>query len=217
VTEDIIYKNRYLSKVQLESCRLYFQNLNDSFSNGPKEYISDNGSHLLKEGCWDRPLRLENPDNPIHQIIEQLKMDLGDFVIHTCSIRYLAYPFVPHSDIRSSEWMIENNKKYKPGYTILIPLSWKTNYKPGTAFFDCPPKEGQEMYVEQQAILPKFQNQNHAKNFGIKKLVAWQHPGDLIAWKNYRFHCSMTDQNYNYSDSDWCKEFISIETFFKKF
>jgi hypothetical protein len=113
--------------------------------------------------------------------------------------------------------MIENNKKYKPGYTILIPLSWKTNYKPGTAFFDCPPKEGQEMYVEQQAILPKFQNQNHAKNFGIKKLVAWQHPGDLIAWKNYRFHCSMTDQNYNYSDSDWCKEFISIETFFKKF
>jgi len=210
--DDIIYKQQFVDKNLLQDIKQFYSRINDSFSNGPKSYPTEDGGTMMM-GCWDRPLRLEMQDNPLHTVIADLKSLLGDFVIHTSSIRYLAFPFVPHSDIRSSEWIIEHREKYQPGYTILIPLDWKPGYTPGTAFFDSPPLDGQDLYIEHQDILPTLTHPKTAKNYGVKKIVEWQYHGDLIAWKNYMWHSSLADKSFKYSNKEHCKEFISIETF----
>ena len=109
--------------------------------------------------------------------------------------------------------MLESRKKYKFGYTFLIPLSWKTGYVPGTAFFDSPPKEDQQLMAERQDVLPKLQKESSSKNFGIRQLITWKNPGDLVAWMNYQYHSSMLGGEWTYNTEEWCKEFISLETY----
>ena len=92
-------------------------------------------------------------------------------------------------------------------------MQWKSGCNAGTTFFDSPPKEGQDLYVEHEQVLPTMQNENRNKNFGVKRLVPWKHPGDLVAWMNYQYHGSLMSKDYAYNDNEWCKEFISIETF----
>lgn len=212
----VIFKEKYLSDDLVARIKTYFDALDDSFCGGPITQDKKDGTlaDLPKRGCSDKPLRLENADNPTHELVQKLKNDYGDFHIHTCSIRYLYYPYGPHSDVRSTEDLIESRKKYKYGWTFLIPLSWKPGYVPGTAIFDSPPKQDQLLYAERQDVLPKLQKPSAAKNFGIKSLMTWRNPGDLVGWMNYQFHSSMIgggDMPYN--DNEWCKEFISIETY----
>jgi len=210
---DIIHKEKYVDAELLGKIISYIDKRNDDFMGGPIVDKAPNSSSIGMEGCSDRPLRLEDPDNPIHELIQKLKNDLQDFYIHTGSIRYLYYPYGPHTDIRSSEEIIEMRKKYTNGYTILIPLRWKAGYVPGTAFFDSPPKENQSLMVEHQESLPELQRKTASKNIGVKKLVTWKNPGDLVAWKNYRWHCSMLVGDWTYTEKEWCKEFISLETY----
>jgi hypothetical protein len=214
--DQIIYKEKYLHNDLVDKINKFYKDIDDQLSGGPKIYDNDNSSSLMKEGAWDIPLRLEIPANPIHQVIDKLKNDFGDIFIHTSSIRHLGYPFTPHTDIRSSDWIIEHRKNFDSGYTFLIPLWWENDYRPGTAFFSSPPADGEPMYVERQHQLPQFKRKSVAKNFSIKKLVPWKHTGDLVCWKNYIYHCSMTDQDFVYSDDRHCKSFISIETFLKR-
>ena len=211
--KDIAYKEKYIDDELLKRIKDFLKETNDTLHGKPYEATGDGASHLKKEGCADIPLRLDYPNNPINEVIEKLKKDTGDFFIHESSIRYLYYPYTAHSDVRSSEVMIENKKKYRHGYTFLIPLSWKSGYVPGTAFFDSPPKEGQDLYIEHQAMLPKFQNERMARNFGIEQLITWKNPGDLIMWMNYRWHCTMNGGSWVYNEEEWCKEFISLETY----
>ena len=78
----------------------------------------------------------------------------------------MASPFLPHNDIRNSEWLLNQKINYNPGYTFLIPLWWAKNYKPGTAFLSSPAKNEQQLYIEQQDILPKFDNDKDNKHTG---------------------------------------------------
>ena len=210
---DIIHKEKYVDADLLGRIISYIDKRNDDFMGGPIVDKAPNASSIGMEGCSDRPLRLEDPDNPMHELLQKLKNDMQDFYIHTGSIRYLYFPYGPHSDIRSSEQLIEMRKKYTNGYTFLIPLRWKEGYVPGTAFFDSPPKENQSLMVEHQESLPELQRKTASKNFGVKKLVTWKNPGDLVAWKNYRWHCSMLVGDWTYTEKEWCKEFISLETY----
>jgi len=57
-----------------------------------------------------------------------------------------------------------------------------------------------------------MQKESRNKNYGVKRLVPWKHPGDLVAWMNYQYHGSLMSKDYPYNDNEWCKEFISIET-----
>jgi hypothetical protein len=210
---DIIHKEKYVDDELLGKIISYIDKRNDDLMGGPIVDKAPNSSSIGMEGCSDRPLRLEDPDNPIHELLKKLKNDLQDFYIHTGSIRYLYYPYGPHTDIRSSEEIIEMRKKYTNGYTILIPLRWKAGYVPGTAFFDSPPKENQSLMIEHQESLPELQRKTASKNFGVRKLITWKNPGDLVAWKNYRWHCSMLVGDWTYTEKEWCKEFISLETY----
>jgi hypothetical protein len=205
--DDIVFKKKYIDLDSIQSIKKFFDvTINDKLDTQLKNFVPGKGM------CWDRPLRFEIKKNPIHNIVDKLKKDFGKFNIHTCSIRYMASPFLPHNDIRNSEWLLNQKINYNPGYTFLIPLWWAKNYKPGTAFLSSPAKNEQQLYIEQQDILPKFDNDKDAKNFGIKQVVKWESPGDLIAWKNFQWHCSLTQKNYPYNGETWCKEFISIET-----
>jgi len=210
--DGIIFREQYVPKDLLDKINSFYKDTNDRLSGGPAE-LGGEFKSTQKEGCWDRPLRLEVDDNPIHQLLDMLKKDFGEFIIHTSSIRYLAYPFTLHTDIRGSEWLLESRKKYKTGWTLLIPLAWDEGYNPGTAFFSSPPQDNEPLYIEKQDVLPKLENPSYAKHFSVKSLVKWKNPGDLVFWENYMFHCSMHDPNWTYSDSKHCKEFISIETF----
>jgi len=212
---DIVYKEKYIDLSEIKTLRsFYSKKLKDRFSGGP--FKTDKNKFGF-EGCWDRPLHLEIKFNPVHRIIKKLQQDFGPFEIHISSIRYLSFPFIPHTDIKSSDWLLEQRKKYKPGYTFLIPLWWHKKNKPGTAFFSSPPEPEQKLYNEKSSILPKFGAgyENWSRNLGIKKIIYWQNYGDLIAWKSFQWHCSLTQPNFYYSDKRWCKEFISIETSIK--
>ena len=210
---EIVHKEKYVDDALLGKITSYYRELNDILVGGPVVSINPISANLPKEGCSDRPLRLEYPDNPIHELIDQLKADFGDFHIHTASIRYLYFPYGPHSDVKSSEQLIKARRDYRHGYTFIIPLSWKEGYTPGTAFFDSPPKEDQPLMAEHQDVLPKLQKETANKNYGVKKMITWKSPGDLIAWMNFQYHCTMVDPNMPHNDKEWCKEFISIETY----
>ena len=100
---DIVFKEKYVSEELLAKIRSFIDKTNDRLSGGPIVRHVETGSNLMKEGGSDRPLRLENPANPLHELIPQLKEDFGNFYLHTGSIRYLYYPYSPHTDVRSNE------------------------------------------------------------------------------------------------------------------
>lgn len=214
--DDIIHINNYVSIDNIKKIKHFYDVvINDTFSNGPKENLNlKNGM----QGCWDRPLRLENPNNPLIPVIQKLHKEFGAFEMHDASIRYMAFPFGPHTDIRDTKWLQEHRNNYNRGYTFLIPLSWKENYQPGTGFFSCPPNDDEELYGENLEWLPEHseKGKNIEKNFSVKKIIKWQQPGDLIAWKNFQWHCSLSPVGYVYDSKDWVKEFVSIETYFPK-
>tara|TARA_Y100001937_G_scaffold61578_1_gene84313 strand:- start:992 stop:1642 length:651 start_codon:yes stop_codon:yes gene_type:complete len=210
---ETIYKEKYVDNELLDEIKIFYSKVGDALSGGPVVDTTEHSTIYGKDGCADRPLRLEFKKNPIHKLIGKLKADMGDFHIHEGSIRYLYYPFGPHSDVRTSEHLLESRKRYRDGYTFLIPLQWKDGCTPGTAFFDSPPKEDQQLMIERPDVIPQTKNPNYSKNFGIKQLIPWKNPGDLVGWMNYQYHSSMIGGDWVYNDSEWCKEFISIETF----
>lgn len=215
--KNIIHTPAYIPQEKIQEIKHYYDEVvNDSFSNGPK---SNPKLKKQMQGCWDRPLRLENRDNPVHQLLEKLRNDFGNFEIHCSSIRYQAYPFGPHSDIRDSQWLKDYRYKFNRGYTFLIPLWWQKNYTAGTGFFSCPPADDEPLYEDCYDLLPQHAESERKmieKNFSVKKIVKWQQPGDLIAWMNFQWHCSLGPDDVTYSDKKWVKEFISIETAYPK-
>ena len=205
---ETIYKEKYVDNELLDEIKIFYSKVGDALSGGPVVDTTEHSTIYGKDGCADRPLRLEFKKNPIHKLIAKLKADMGDFHIHEGSIRYLYYPFGPHSDVRTSEHLLESRKRYRDGYTFLIPLQWKDGCTPGTAFFDSPPKEDQQLMIERPDVIPQTKNPNYSKNFGIKQLIPWKNPGDLVGWMNYQYHSSMIGGDWVYNDSEWCKEFI---------
>lgn len=208
---DVYVQENYISRQTALHIKDYFDNvINDSFSNGPK--VTNKFTHKYS-GCYDRPLRLERNDNPLHLLLEKLKKDFGDFYMHDGSIRYMNYPFGPHTDVVDQTWLLEQRQKTNSdGYIFLIPLWWEPKYTAGTAFFSSPPQREESLYIEHQNILPVASDSKDTKNFSIKQIVYWKNPGDLIAWKNFTWHSSLAPRDYNYSHNKFCKEFISIET-----
>jgi hypothetical protein len=214
----IIYKKNYIPQELVEEVRNYFYSINDALdgSAGPKQSVK---SALGWIGCWDRQLHYELEDNPIHKVISKLKEEFGDFSTYDSSIRYLSAPFMPHSDIRNPTWLKQlKANRYREGFTFLIPLSWKSDYTPGTAFFNSPPNVKEPLYNEMLDILPKYSSDYEIEqmNFSVREIIKWESPGDLIAWENFQWHSSCHFGNPNYQRNDWIKEFISIETYFKK-
>jgi hypothetical protein len=216
MSKQIIYKPNYITIDEVNEIRDYFDKINDSLlaSRGPRTSVKNK---LGWEGCWDRQLHWEKTDNPIHKVVTKLKNDFGNFEVAESSIRYLSAPFLPHSDVKSLEW-IEDQKKQnrKEGPIILIALWWDRCYTPGTAFYNSPPNLDELLYSEKLDILPNYSNeyQEDMRNFSVREIIKWQSPGDLIAWENFQFHSSCHFGNVNYDRTKWVKEFISIETYF---
>lgn len=213
--KQIIHQKNYISIDQVDEIRSYFDKINDSLLASKGPYTTERAK-LGYQGCWDRNLHLEKTNNPVHQIINKLKQDFGDFFIHECSIRYLSAPFLPHSDIRSIKWLNElRNSGRQPGFTFLIPLWWRKGYTPGTAFFSSPANLDETLYSDMLDILPNYaeQYEKESMNFSVQEIVKWQSPGDLIAWENFQWHCSCHYGHVEYNKQTWAKEFISIETF----
>ena len=93
---DIIHKENYISVEQVSDIKNFFdKKIRDKLSGGPHK--ADQLEAGL-EGCWDRSLHYELSDNPIHKVIDKLIKDFGGFHVHESSIRYMAYPFVPHNN-----------------------------------------------------------------------------------------------------------------------
>ena len=213
--QDIIHHPQYVAPQDVQTIKQWYHDVvADDFSGGP--HHTDTMQWGMS-GCWDRPLRLDRPDCPLTPVIHRLQQDFGPFEIHNCSIRYLAFPFGPHSDIRSTEWLQTYRRDWLRGYTFLIPLSWRDDYQPGTAFFSSPPQDDEPLYEECGDVLPQYADthRSQAKNFSVKRIVQWQHAGDLVAWMNFQWHCSTSPQGYHYHNDPTlaAKEFISIETY----
>jgi hypothetical protein len=211
------YSSFFSSDEILELKHFYNVTVNDWWSEDAAypEPRLERGLH----GCWSRPLRLEREDNPLHKMLNRLKEQFGDFRIHEGSLERMAYPFMPHSEVRTSEWRKEQRKRgYRPGYVFLIPLWWKDDYKAGTAFFSNPPDEEDDFYEDHHDILPRMSSENYhnalEKNLGVTSILMWEKPGDLICWSNYLWHASTDPDGYEYSNEfdNACKEFITIET-----
>ena len=210
----ILHKKNYISIDFVEQIRAYYDKINDSLLASKGPYICD-PSKLGYQGCWDRNLHYEKLDSPIHQIVSKLKEEFDDFFIHTSSIRYLSTPFLPHSDIRSIDFLKDmRSNGYSPGFTFLIPLWWKKGYTPGTAFFNSPANIDEPLYADLLDILPNYAEkyENEARNFSVREIAKWESPGDLIAWENFQWHCSCHYGQIEYNKQTWVKEFISIET-----
>lgn len=211
--QDIVYLPNYISQNDVDDIRNFYDNINDSIyaSQGPYQ---QNKNILGWQGCWDRNLYLQNKESPIHKLIARLENDFGHFHIYNSSIRYLAGPFLPHSDIVSNDWLRSHKEQYREGYVFLIPLSWKKNYRPGTAILSSPPKLSEPLYEDVLEILPRYSDAHteEMKNFSVKKILEWRSPGDLIAWKNFQWHTSCHFSDTKYTLEDWQKEFINFKT-----
>jgi len=209
--KQIIYTENYITIDQVDHIKKYYEDIGDSLlaSRGPYKH----SKHKIGwSGCWDRQLHYENTDCPMFNIIDKLQKDFGNFEIYSSSIRYLSSPFLPHSDIETLDWVSKNRHRTE-GFTFLIPLSWKKDYRPGTAFFNSPAKFNEPHYSDFPDILPKYSDNfiDETKNFSVRKIFEWKSPGDLIAWENYQFHCSCDFSNTVYDFDSWTKEFISIK------
>lgn len=211
----VVYQSQYITLDEVREIRSYFDEINDSLfaSRGPQP---SEKNRLGWQGCWDRQLHYEKSDNPVHAVVDKLKKDFGNLQIAESSIRYLSSPFLPHSDVKTLDW-IENFKKKgrKEGFIFLIPLWWKEDYSPGTAFFNSPPDLSEPLYSEKLDLLPQFSEkyQEDMRNFSIREIIEWKSPGDLIAWENFQFHSSCHFGSATYNKNSWVKEFISIETY----
>jgi len=211
----IAYKPKYITQSDVEKIRNYFNEINDSLLDSRGPYPNERNK-LGWQGCWDRQLHYEKLDNPVHDVIDKLKKDFGDFQINDSSIRYLSAPFLPHSDVKSVKWINDQKKSgRREGFIFLIPLWWEENYFPGTAFFNSPPDLSEPLYNEKIDVLPEFSDkfQEDMRNFSVKKIIKWESPGDLIAWENFQYHSSCQFGNFVYDKNKWVKEFISIETY----
>lgn len=214
----IVYKPNYISIELVEEIQSFFNNINDSLlaSRGPYTFEK---AELGRQGCWDRQLHWEIKDNPIHLVAEKLRADFGAFEIYESSIRYLSAPFLPHSDIRKDLSWIKNLKHsgHREGWIFIIPLSWKSGYQPGTAFYNNPARLDEPLYCEMTDILPKYapEHEFESRNFSVREILKWNSPGDLVAWENFQWHSSCSFGEYTYTTDDWAKEFVSIETYFK--
>ena len=196
----------------------FFNKIKDDLSGGPKKSKS---SAYGVVGCWDIPLRLENDDNPIHQLIKKLEDDFGDFTIMTMesSIRLMSHPFTVHSDLSSTYALLNyirsvGAKTYK---TFLIPLSWEQPSTPGTAFFNSPPRLDEPLYKEKLDILPHYseETQDEMVRYSVAAIYKWKNPGDLVAWDDFVYHSTLDSHNYQYSlePKNIAKKFISLRVY----
>jgi hypothetical protein len=180
---------------------------------GPFDMVN---TQLGLQGCSDRYLGFDDPHSPVHCLVSKLKEDYGDFHIYSASHRTMFYPFMPHTDIRSQEFIRKARADgFTEGYSFLIPLSWQDNYLPGTVFFNNPAKIEEDLYDDRPDILVPYVKEVYDKtamNLSVRKVIDWENPGDLIAWKNFMWHSSKYDSNWNYSKDNWCKKFLNIET-----
>jgi len=170
-------------------------------------------------GCWDVPLHLEIESNPVHGLIKKLREDFGNFYLNTGSLRYQAYPFLPHSDIQQDYAVLDflklkNAKKYM---TFLIPLTWKEHVHPGTAFFSSPPELNEDLYRDRLDVLPHFSKEyeNEMIRYSVSGIVDWKNSGDLVMWEDFVFHSTTDHHSYNFSKdpAQFCKSFLSIRVY----
>ena len=196
----------------------FFDEVKDTYSGGPKSSkFSAYGMH----GCWDIPLRLENKNNPIHDLIHKIQNDFGHFKIipENASIRLMGYPFVVHDDLGSNYnlWNFLKSKGAKEYRTYLIPLSWEQPQEPGTAFFSSPPRLDEPLYKERLDILPHYndKSQDEQAKYSIQAIYKWRNPGDLVTWINFQHHCTLDSHTYPYSANldKIAKSFISLRTY----
>ncbi len=203
--EDIVFQKDYFDTNRINA---YFAN--ETANGGPRKFTN---TQLGYQGCSDINLRLDRPDSPIHSLIRKLETDFGKFYIHTSSLRQLYYPFMPHTDIRSLENLQEyRNKGYTEGWTFLLITELKPNYNASTIFYNNPPRMNEPNMNECIQCVPyTSEYTRQAMNFSVKS-VLHQQAGDLVAWKNFQWHGTGYDVNWNYNHNDWCKRFVSIET-----
>jgi hypothetical protein len=214
MSKQIVHIKNYISNESVQNIRNFFNNINDSLSESQGPRVNKKNK-LGFNGCWDRQLHYEIKDNPIHELVDKLKKDFGNFEIYASSIRYLAGPFLPHTDIESVEKIKQiKDAGLKPGFIFLIPLWWNESHTPGTAFFDCPPEIDKPLYCEMLDILPNFSDEyvEESRNFSVKKIVMWENPGDLVAWENWQWHSSCHSRKPEYALDAWTKEFLNFKT-----
>lgn len=199
----------------------FFNEINDPWS---RNLITTDRSIYGIAGCSDVSLRLEIKHNPIHGLIEKLFKDFGDYgklniIPHLTSLRYQSYPFLPHSDISPDCSVIEylrsvGAKKY---LTFVIPLTWKENVHPGTAFFNSPPVLTENLYREHLDVLPHYTEkyQVEMSRYSVADIIHWKNPGDLVMWEDFIFHSTTDHHTYEFSDNPerYSKSFLSIRTY----
>ena len=209
------YQENYISRDEAKNIKYFYDEIvNDHHITNIRETKQRPYKFL---GSKDRPLRLERDDNPFLSVIEKLKKDFGDFQIDISmsSVIYLYYPFGVHTDIVSSEKLLEQRKKgNKYGQSFIIPLWWDSEYSPGTVFYSSPPHPEENLYIEYQDDLPEYypEHNEFLKNFSVQSLWKWKNPGDLIAWDHYVWHSTTCPQGYQYTHDKCFKEFIKINT-----
>lgn len=216
------YVKQFISTEEIASIRGFYEKMDPAPSGGPWKSSTVRLGH---EGAWDRSLHLDKPGlNPGKMIVDRLQRRFGLFDVYTSSIRYLAAPFAPHSDVISAEWLLKKRATgLLPGWKFLIPLAWIDGYNPKTYIFSSPPEHNEKLYSEYQHDLPYTVNDldgsDRSKNFSIKTILEWKDPGDLLAWQDFQWHCSSDPDGMKYNLTDWrsaCKEFISVETMRKE-
>jgi hypothetical protein len=202
---DVIFKKDYFNTARIKA---YFAN--ETASGGPEKFSN---TKLGYQGCSDINLRLDRPDSPVHSLIKKLETDFGNFYIHTSTLRTLYYPFMPHTDIRGIDHLQQYRKQgYTEGWTFLLLTEIKPNYNASTVFYNNPPHMNESNIDECSQCVPyTSEYSQQAMNLSVKK-VLHQKVGDLVAWKNFQWHSTGYDKNWNYNHSDWCKRFVSIET-----
>jgi hypothetical protein len=212
------YVKQFISTEEIAAIRGFYEKMDPAPSGGPWKSSTVRLGH---EGAWDRSLHLDKPGlNPGKMIVDRLQRRFGLFDVYTSSIRYLAAPFAPHSDVISAEWLLKKRATgLLPGWKFLIPLAWIDGYNPKTYIFSSPPEHNEKLYSEYQHDLPYTVNDldgsDRSKNFSIKTILEWKDPGDLLAWQDFQWHCSSDPDGMKYNLTDWrsaCKEFISVET-----
>ena len=216
------YVKQFISTEEIAAIRGFYEKMDPAPSGGPWKSSTVRLGH---EGAWDRSLHLDKPGFiPGKMIVDRLQRQFGDFDVYTSSIRYLAAPFAPHSDVISAEWLLKKRATgLLPGWKFLIPLAWIDGYNPKTYIFSSPPEHNEKLYSEYQHDLPYTVNDldgsDRSKNFSIKTILEWKDPGDLLAWQDFQWHCSSDPDGMKYNLTDWrsaCKEFISVETMRKE-
>jgi hypothetical protein len=216
------YVKQFISTEEIAAIRGFYEKMDPAPSGGPWKSSTIRLGH---EGAWDRSLHLDKPGlNPGKMIVDRLQRRFGLFDVYTSSIRYLAAPFAPHSDVISAEWLLKKRATgLLPGWKFLIPLAWIDGYNPKTYIFSSPPEHNEKLYSEYQHDLPYTVNDldgsDRSKNFSIKTILEWKDPGDLLAWQDFQWHCSSDPDGMKYNLTDWrsaCKEFISVETMRKE-